>query len=165
MAGPFDKKGGTATATAKSKTAAKPEAGDGFDTAAKDGEVKQGKAGDPFSTPPGISDFKITDFVEDLLLVKPTEYIEEMDTSIGDTDAVRADVVPLTGEHAGELLEDLLVFQMALKRALLKVMDGPNPFLLGRLGRGQAKKGKSAPYIFEQPYKEDVALARKYLAS
>ncbi|UYL88154.1 hypothetical protein SEA_EVAA_43 [Gordonia phage Evaa] len=173
MAGPFDKKGGTATKTAAPKAApkaeekAKPEVetGDGFDTAAEDGGVTQGKAGDPFSLPPSPSDYRIQDFVGELLLVKPTEYIEEMHTENGTTDVVRVDMVPLSGEVEGQLCEDILVFQMALKRALLKVMDGPNPFLLGRLEMGKKKPGKNAPYIFSQPEADDVAKARAYLAS
>lgn len=167
---PFDN---TATATeeapakaAPKKAAAKPKTsqGDGFDTAAEGGEVKQGKAADPFSVAGGFSDGKITDYLGELLLVKPTEVIEEMDTEIGTAkDVVRADVTVLSGDEAGETFEDMLVFQVALKRALIKVLDGPNPFLLGRLGKGAKKAGKSAPYIFETPTPEDVAAGRAHL--
>lgn len=167
--------GATRTATAK----AKPAEGDGFDSVDESGAHAPGAAGDPFSTPPGVSEYKITELLGGLLLVKPTEVIEEMDTEIGRAEnVVRADVVVLTdtnlhedGQPTGEVLaagsvvEDVLVFQMALKRALLRVMDGPNPFLLGRLGLGNAKKGKNAPYIFERPDEEDANLARQYLAS
>lgn len=158
---------------------AKPAEADGFDSVDDQGDHAPGKAGDPFSTPPGISEYKITELLGGLLLVKPTEVIEEMDTEIGRAEnVVRADVVCLedtalhedgepTGETlaAGSVVEDILVFQMALKRALLRVMDGPNPFLLGRLGLGNAKKGKNAPYIFERPSEDDANLARQYLTS
>lgn len=153
---------------------AKPEAGDGFDSVDAEGQHVAGKAADPFSTPPGVSEYKITDLLGALVLVKPTEVIPEMDTEIGQAEnVIRADVVTLeevsledgTELEAGTLIEDVLVFQMALKRALLRVLDGPNPYLLGRLGRGNAKKGKSAPYIFERPDEDDAVLARQYLAS
>jgi hypothetical protein len=160
---------------------AKPEAGDGFDTTDADGSHVTGNAGDPFSTPPGVSEYKITELVGALMLVKPTEVIEQMDTDIGTAEnVVRADVTVLedaalidpetqgpTGETlaAGSTVEDILIFQMALKRALLRVMDGPNPYLLGRLGMGNAKKGKNAPFIFERPDEDDAVLARQYLAS
>lgn len=157
MSAPFPKKGGTATAS-------RPAAAVGIDTAAADGDVKTGKpVGDPFSTPPGASEFKISDFLGELVLVTPTEVIEEMVTEVGTTDAIRADVVPLTGEHANETCEDMLVFQLALKRALRKTIDGPNPYLLGRLTKGTAKAGKSAPYLFAQPSEDDMVLARKFL--
>ncbi len=157
MTNPFEKNA--------AKTAAKPVTGDGFDTATDDGGVAPGRTGDPFSTPAGSSEHRISEFVGELLLVKPTEDIMEMVTEIGTTDAVRADIVPLSGPNAGELCEDMLVFQMALKRALRKVMTGSNPFLLGRLGMGSKKPGKNAPYIFEQPTPEDVAVARAYLST
>lgn len=193
MPNPFDKGGATKAAPARGQAAparngntaapakraaptpkATPEAGDGFDSVDEEGQHVAGAAGDPFSTPPGVSEYKITDLVGILMLVKPTEVIPEMDTEIGQAEnVIRADVVTLeditiedgTELEAGTLIEDVLIFQMALKRALLRVFDGPNPYLLGRLGRGNAKKGKSAPYIFERPDKDDAVLARQYLAS
>lgn len=193
MPNPFDKGGATKAAPARAQAAparngntaapakraaptpkATPEAGDGFDSVDEEGQHVAGTAGDPFSTPPGVSEYKITDLVGILMLVKPTEVIPEMDTEIGQAEnVIRADVVTLeditiedgTELEAGTLIEDVLIFQMALKRALLRVFDGPNPYLLGRLGRGNAKKGKSAPYIFERPDKDDAVLARQYLAS
>ena len=157
MSSPFDK--GTKAAPAS----AKPEKGDPFDTIDPTGQVKPGKVGDLFSTPSGASDFRISDFVGELLLIKPTEVIEDMTTEIGTTDAVRADITPLTGDHAGTECPDMLVFQTALKRELRKVLDGPNPFLCARLQMGAKKPGKNAPYIFVGPSEEDVTLARKYL--
>lgn len=197
MGNPFDKGGATkaapsrnaapaakaapAKAAARNGNAAKPpaakaqpEQGDGFDSVDETGDHVAGAAGDPFSTPPGVSEYKITDLVGSLVLVRPTEVIEEMDTEIGlAKNVVRADVVTLDGVtledgtelEQGTLIEDVLIFQMALKRALLRVIDGPNPYLLGRLGKGNAKKGKSAPYIFERPDEDDATLARQYLAS
>lgn len=160
---PFGK---SATKTAQAKN-------DQFDTptSTKPVETKPaaaaGAASDPFSSPPGVSGEKITDFVGVLMLVKPTEYIESMDTSIGTTDVVRADVALLDGDRAGDQIEDMLVFQTALKRDLTRVLDGDpsKPFVLARLGKGQAKKGKSAPFIFNQPEDEDVAIARAFLAA
>lgn len=124
--------------------------------------------GDPFGQPAGPgSGEKITDMLGSLLLVKPTEYIEEMSTSSGDTDAVRADIAILDNtEEPGHIAEGVLIFQMALKRDLRKIMDSPQPYLLGRLDRGQAKvKGKpeSAPYIFVKFTEEEAALANQFL--
>ena len=191
MPNPFDTKNKGAGATAAKKAApstppaarrtngaalkGKPEAGDGFDSVDETGAHTPGKSGDPFSTPPGVSEYKITELVGALMLVKPTEVIEQMDTEIGQAEnVVRADVTVLEEVElpegagvleAGTTVEDVLVFQMALKRALLRVLDGSNPYLLGRLGMGNAKKGKNAPFIFERPDEDDMTLARQYLAS
>lgn len=155
MTNPF---GTTAT---KGKAKAAP-ATDPFDTVVEDA-APASKGGDPFSSPGGATEHRISDFVGELVLVKPTEDIEEMLTEIGTTDAVRADVTPLTGPSAGELCEDMLIFQMALKRSLRKVMNGDKPYLLGRLTMGSKKPGKSAPYIFAEATPEEVAIARAHL--
>lgn len=169
---PAKKAAAKAAPAQRAKPAAKAQGGDGFDSVDDKGGHVAGKAADPFSTPAGVSEYKITDLVGALMLVKPTEVIEEMTTDIGLAEnVVRADVVVLneitledgTVMSAGHVVEDILVFQMALKRALLRVLDGPNPFLLGWLGRGTAKKGKDAPYIFERPDDDDAQVARDYL--
>lgn len=120
---------------------------------------------DPFAMPsgPGSGD-KITDYIGELLLVKPEELIEGLSTSIGVSDAIRVDVAVLSGDAMGTTSEGMLVFQTALMRDLKKVLNGPSPYLLGRLGKGVAKQGKSAPFIFNQPDEEEMELARQFLA-
>lgn len=121
--------------------------------------------GDPFGQPAGPSSGeKITDMLGCLLLVKPTEYIEEMSTTSGDTDAVRADIAILDNtEEPGRIAKGVLIFQQVLKRDLRTIMDSPHPYLLGRLDRGQAKGNKSAPYIFVKFTEEEEALAHQFL--
>lgn len=121
---------------------------------------------DPFAAPagPGSGD-KITDFEGYLLLVKPTEIIDEMETKLGKTEAIRADVVVLDHEDGPIESDGVLVFQIALKRDLKRTIEGPTPYLLGRLGKGEARAGKSAPFIFNQPTDDDKNVARKYLAA
>lgn len=144
----------TKTAAPATKTKVAPEA---FESA--------GEATDPFAMPSGPgSGEKITDFVGELLLVRPEALVPNISTRIGVADAIRADVVPLSGERAGESLDGVLVFQTALMRDLTRVLDGPSPYLLGRLAMGEAKSGKSAPYIFDTPDEDDKAAARSYLA-
>ncbi len=142
-----------AVQTQKPAPAAKPteSAGTGF--------------GDPFGQPAGPgSGEKITDMLGSLLLVKPTEYIEEMSTTSGDTDAVRADIAILDNtEEPGHIAEGVLIFQQALKRDLRKIMDSPQPYLLGRLDLGRAKGNKSAPYIFVKFTEEEAALAHQFI--
>jgi hypothetical protein len=142
-------------------TKTKPAKADPFDAGTPATAV------DPFSTTSGgaTTDRRINDFIGELLLVKPTEDIEELTTEVGVTDAVRADVTPLSGPDAGETFEDLLVFQVILKRELRRVMSNPDQkFKLGRLVMGDATKGKSAPYKFADATPEEIAIARAYLA-
>lgn len=170
MAGDPFKKGG-ATATAE-KPAAKT--GGGFDTTDADGEHVAGPprsaaGGDPFSTSSGSSEYKVPDFLDRLVLVRPTELIPEMDTEIGQAEnVIRGDVIVLDGDGepaVGSITEDVLFFQIALKRTLKRVLEGPNPYQLGRLEMGKAGKGKSAPYIFSKPDDEDKELARQWIAA
>jgi hypothetical protein len=124
--------------------------------------------GDPFAMPTGGgSGEKISEMVGELLLVKPTEFVEGITTRLGPADAVRADLVILsdvTGRQ-GDVCPGLLVFQTALMRDLVRVLSGPTPYLLGRLAMGKEQPGKNAPYIFDQPTDEDMVLARQYLAA
>ncbi|SKX80387.1 Uncharacterised protein [Mycobacteroides abscessus subsp. bolletii] len=156
MANPFaGPKGGTATATrpkASAVAVADPEDEGGAVTMAP-------KAKDPFAMPGGGgSGYKITEFEGELLLIKPIER-DIIPTEISaETKTIRCDVIRLENEN--EHVEDMLVFQTALLRTLGRVLDGPNEWVLGRLGKGTAKKGKSAPWILTTPGEDDIATAQ-----
>lgn len=137
----------------------------GFANAGAPEATAPAAGGDPFSTPTGGGGAKVADYFGNLLLVKPLELIKDMQTSIGTSDAMRADAYILDGTIPGEEVTDMLFFQQALRRDLERTLRGGSPFLLGRLGRGTAKQGKSAPWIFESPTEQDQALARQFLAS
>lgn len=163
MGNPFDNpKSGAAT-----KTAAKPEpkAKGGLATANGDDEPTAAappRAGDPFALPSGGGgDYNFTDFLNELLLVRPTEYVAEFTTKRGVTDVVRVDVIRLDNDN--EFVEDVLVFQMALKRNLKKVLRGPNEWVLGRLALGEAKNGNNAPYILDKPTEDEIAHASEVM--
>ena len=130
------------------------------------GDAPARTGGDPFSTAStgSTSDVRIGDLVGELLLIRPTEYIESMVTTASNepTDAIRADVVVLNADGTSALHEDLLVFPVLLKRDLKRALDNDEPFL-GRLSMGEKKPGKSAPYIFvTNPQEEEKELARAY---
>ncbi|EIC63585.1 Uncharacterised protein [Mycobacteroides abscessus subsp. massiliense] len=160
MANPFaGPKGGTTTATrpkASAVAVADPEDEGGAVTMAI-------KPKDPFAMPGGGgSGYKITEFEGELLLIKPIER-DVIDTEISaNSDVIRCDVVRL--ENQNEQVEDMLVFQTALRRTLGRVLDGPNEWVLGRLGRGTAKKGKSAPWILTTPDESEAVHAGKVMA-
>lgn len=122
---------------------------------------------DPFSGPSGISGEKITQFEGELLLFKPTEVIPEMKTSRGIAkDVVRGDVAVLSGPRAGEKIVDMLVFQQALRRELIKTLSGPDPYILGRLGKSRDKgDGNDPAWIFVAPSEDDKTGARNWLSA
>ena len=123
---------------------------------------------DPFSGP-GESGPGITTFEGHLLLVTPTEYIDEMTTAYGDTDAVVADMVVLDGpeleeEGVPEEFPETYIFQNRLiAQTKRKVNRG---MILGRLGKKKAeKKGYSDAWSLEDPDEDDKQKARDYLAT
>jgi hypothetical protein len=117
---------------------------------------------DQFDTP--ATGAKITEFDGALLLLTPTEHREGISTAFGDADAVVADLVVLDGPHAGQAHPGILVFQKALQ-GQLRPKVGTGRMVLGRLGRGIAKPGQSAPWILGDPTEADKTLARNHLAS
>lgn len=119
----------------------------------------------------------ITQYENNLLLVTPTEYVESINTSYGDTDAVRVDFVVLDAPDGPEEVEDTLIFQRmligALKRQAAfneKYPEGdPNTgypkMTLGvlRPDTERQKKGQDAPWVLMEPTDEQKAAARDYL--
>lgn len=129
------------------------------------------KSSDPYSAsvPSTASGTRMSDpgILGELMLVEPVEYIESMLTSASKepTDVFRVNILPLSGELAGQLSEDVLIFQTALKRELKKTHQGPNRWLLARCEMGAAKPGKNAPYLFNPPTPEDMAVYEKFKAN
>ena len=129
------------------------------------------KSNDPYaaSVPSSASGVRMSDpgILGELMLVEPVEYIESMLTSASKepTDVFRVNIMPLTGELAGQLQEDVLIFQIALKRELKKTYSGPNPWLLARCVKGAAKPGQSAPYLFAAPSDEDMTVYERFKSS
>lgn len=118
----------------------------------------------------------ITAYEDQLLLVTPTEYVESISTSYGDTDAVRVDFVVLDGPDGPEEVEDTLVFQRILisamkRQATFNEKNGVDPqtgypkMILGVLkpNEEKQKKGQDAPWDLLEPTDEQKKLARDYL--
>jgi len=120
----------------------------------------------------------ITQYDGQLLLVTPTEYVESINTSFGDTDAVRVDLVVLDGPDGPEEVEDTLVFQRLLISALkaqakFNERHGVDPatgfpkMTLGVLkpNEDKQKKGQDAPWDLLEPDAAQAQMARDYLAN
>lgn len=85
-------------------------------------------------------------------------------TDFGTTDAVSCDVAILDGDKKGEVLEDTLIFPKVLQSQLSQAVGAADPVVVGRLGQGLAKPGKSAPWVLNTPSDADMAIAVKYEA-
>ena len=76
-----------------------------------------------------------------LLVVEPIEYIENMSTNMGPTDAIRVNVHDITDQDTHT---EVLWFPTMLVGSL-KRMIGQQ--VLGVMGKGTAKAGQSAPWL------------------
>lgn len=156
----------TATAPAPAETPAAPAPAPTPEPAPATEAPKNLGMGDPFAAPQGVGDGeRITDFVDRLLLVKPTEYIKEMNTTQGKSDAVRVDLAVLDDPtEPGKIVIGVLLFQQALKREAKAILEGPLPYLLGRLNKGKTGGGNTL-YTFQEANEAEVNLARQFLAA
>lgn len=85
-------------------------------------------------------------------------------TDFGTTDAVSCDVAILDGDKKGEVLKDCLIFPKILQSQLAPSAGSADPVVVGRLGQGLAKPGKSAPWVLNEPSQADLDIAVKYEA-
>lgn len=92
-----------------------------------------------------------------LLLVSPLSVEEKVNTSLGEKDAIRADVVDL---DTGETFTDILVFPRVLQGQLRPKIGGK---VLGRLGQGTARPGQSAPWLLQDFTPDDAKKAQAWL--
>lgn len=139
--------------------AAQPATQDAFASPGQDAP-----AGDPFGAPSGGGEHNLTDYLGELVLVTPTEWIESMPTKKGPTSAMRVDFVVLTGPSQGLEASDALVFQVVLKKDLKNIQRKGIPMLLGRMAKGEERNGNSAPWLFVEATEDDKVLARQWLA-
>lgn len=119
---------------------------------------------DPFDGPGSASGITWADYENRLLLVTPHEKDVTVNTAFGESTAVRADVVVLDGPGAPEEVNDTLIFPKVLQ-GQVKGNAGSGRSNLGRLGKGNAKPGQSAPWMLGDPTDDDKTVARTYLAS
>ena len=117
---------------------------------------------DDFETPAAANgdEFKPAAHKGELLLIDVLEHVETITTEFGEARPIRCNIAVLDGEHKGDVAEDTLLFGVALINSL-KGKVGKK--VLGRLGQGVAKPGRSAPWLLDDPTEDDKATARKYL--
>lgn len=89
----------------------------------------------------GGTGVKPADLEGHVLVVQPLEHVTGISTSFGEKDAIRVNVHDIT---AKESHEDVLFFGTALIGSLKRDIGKT---LLGKLGKGEARPGQSAPWI------------------
>lgn len=94
---------------------------------------------------------KLKDDAGSFVVIRAIEYVADMPTSIGTTDAIRADWVPVDGPNAGEVREDCLIFGKVVVSSIKSNLDRGIPFTIGVVGHGAAKPGKNAPLVLTAP--------------
>ncbi len=94
-----------------------------------------------------------------VLVIEPLEYVSSISTSFGDKDAIRCDVHDISDK---ESYPDTLFFGTALIGSFKRDIGKK---LLGKLGKGDAKPGQSAPWILIDLTSNEkaVAAASKYM--
>ena len=92
-------------------------------------------------TASNADNIKVADLNGHLLIITPTEYKTGIQTVHGESDAVECHLVDL---DTGLTHDSVLFFNVALKSALKQKVGEK---VLARIGQGQAKAGKSAPWV------------------
>lgn len=154
MANPFKTAGATTTkdAPASKPAMTRPES-------STKAEEKTAPKKDPFARPTGGGDgARIKDDLGSLLVLRPTEFLENFTTSVGSGDVIRADWLVCDGENAGEIREGALIFNAPLVRDLKRAVGG---LFVGRLEMGQKEIKGNKPFIFVDYSDEEEALARE----
>jgi len=120
-----------------------------------------------FSQPAAPDIFKPDMHEGRLLLIWPTGIETGIQTDYGASDAVRcSSVVVLDGPAAGTdeaSFDEALIFPSVLRNTLRPSIGTGKP-VLGRLEKGTAKPGKSAPWLLKPFTAEDAQLASNYIA-
>jgi hypothetical protein len=91
------------------------------------------------------------------LFIHPTS--EVMETSFGESEAARCAYAVCLDEYDAFL--DVILFGSALVPRLVDADDGA--VVVGRLVRGEAKPGRSAPWLLEDPDEKDLAAAQDFM--
>lgn len=116
---------------------------------------------DEFSSPASAVGITWNDLNGRLLLFTVHAQETDVQTNFGPANPIRADVVVLDGDQAGESYDDTLVFPKALIGQLKPRIGGK---VLGRLGQGAAKPGQSPPWLLHDATDEDKKVGRDWLS-
>lgn len=114
-----------------------------------------------FLAPAAGSVLKPAELEGHLLVVEPLEYVDQMTTQMGMSDAVRCTVHDITAQSTHE---GVLWFSTVLVASLRTRIGGK---VLGVMTKGVAKPGQTAPWVLQDAshVPEAVTAARSYLTA
>ena len=116
------------------------------------------------STPGSGDKLDLSTVNGNLLYITVKERKVAIETSFGTADAIICDVAVLDGPHKSAVFVDTFVFPKVLAGQLAAFVGKDDPIVVGRLGQGLAKPGKSAPWVLNAPTQADIDVATKYAA-
>jgi hypothetical protein len=126
--------------------------------------VNQGRGPNPFSTA-GEGGGRLNEYMDRLLIVTPTEFNEDIETSVGESDMILADVVVINEKDPTKSIavREIAIWGKVLVPRLKKILENNLPPAYGRLAKGKKREGgKSPAIILAPPTDEEVTLAIKY---
>lgn len=151
---PADTPAAPAAAPAPKATQASPAAGA---IAQPDGTPAVANLSDMFNNGTTTGGDKLQDELGHAVLIRPKELITQMATQHGPTDAIQADWIVLDGPAQGELRSGL-VFPSVIVNSLKAALER-RQLSVGVVARGEAKGGKSAPWLLNSLADDQLALA------
>lgn len=114
----------------------------------------------PFCAPRTGGDIcKPKDIIGHLLVVKPLEFVEKIQTEMGPSDAIRVDVADLDAQGGPVIFRDALWFNtllLGLRRQL-------GELVLGRMSQGTARGSQSPPFMLVDATADPGATSRATL--
>lgn len=113
-----------------------------------------------FDNPASATGIQWADHLGRLLLIEPAGFETGITTSLGEKDAVRADITVLDAADGPDQYKDVLIFPRVLI-GQTRSMIGKK--VLGRLGQGAAKAGQNPPWKLDDYSAEDEKAAAAYL--
>lgn len=113
----------------------------------------------PFAAPAAATGIQWDELLGRLLVIEPRAVEAAISTSLGEKDAVRADL-HVIDQDTPEDYEDVLVFPRVL---ISQLRPRIGQMVLGRLEKGVAKPGQSAPWRIAEATTQDQALGGEWL--
>lgn len=110
----------------------------------------------------GGGEFEVKDHLGALVIFKVLEDVGQMDTVHGASNPVRVNVTVVDGPHAGSEHDDALIFGKVMSNQLRKLVGQT---VLGRIGQGEKKPGKNAPWLLQPATSEDITKAKAHVAA
>ena len=101
----------------------------------------------------------LKDLENSVTVMVAEEYVASIETANGVTDAVRVTIHDISG---GRTYKDQLIFARVLVNGLKDKIGVP---VLGVVGKGTAKAGKSAPWVLHSATEAQKTAAADYMGS